>query len=532
MPPGASSRRRYLRSSPTLVRSQHFKAARNVSFGDTNLSTVRGNQYNSYTIQEKKKATHFIVGTEEEEAEYDQFLEIKRGDFVALEDIHRSLGLVFDEEREGRITLGERAVVVGDVRIGGMASKCTVVSYSGDGAEQLWKTDFQRFGGARYIAGSRSAEKAQMVGINRSKVPMIILTGGLVPAAHLMERAGVMGRMYLKALARQMGCWGDDSLWMDASRGVFCRGPQGPRCGGRSYLPLENLPSDTELLREEVVIRYSASRKEDHEVLEGLSMPQHASASRIRVSRPTIISTLTDTTLAVVSGVWWKDGDSCLGEKEVLANGTTRFTLKDDQRRLKFKLESIFDPYAWLAQAPSTFHAHGIPLEGDLSAYKLIFPEKLTATLSNSRVKRQRRQNHPSIYLFLSSSIFWSFNPTGQTSIPNNLCRHLGLPLRLLPECTEFSWPTERYKTLQAYQIARGFDPTTTDFVRHNRLPIFEAVEQPLPSRFEEINYPVAIFAPENVTSDASTAHTSRFNCPIRTGPPSIPSQKGQRVSI
>ncbi|KAL0565925.1 hypothetical protein V5O48_016094 [Marasmius crinis-equi] len=166
------------------------------------------------------------------------------------------------------------------------------------------------------------------------------------------------------------------------------------------------------------------------------------------------------------------------------------FTLGCNGRSLKLEFDWVEPMDGWLAQALSIFHAHGIPLEGDMHEYKLVCPEKLTGTLSNSYAKRRRREDSPTIYLFippLSTTTFWSCDPNGQNPITTDLCHHLGLPISLSLECWEISWGTESYEELQAYQIARGFDPNTTEFARHNRYRIYEITNQPLPSRFEEI---------------------------------------------
>ncbi|KAL0569866.1 hypothetical protein V5O48_012097 [Marasmius crinis-equi] len=348
----------------------------------------------------------------------------------------------------------------------------------------------------------------------------------LVPAAHLVERTGMMGQMYLEALAWKLDCWEDDSLWMDTSRGVFCRGPKGPICNSGFDLNLKAPPLDAELLQEEILIRYLASTNQDREIFNSLSLPDDYSTSQIRAGQPIIVSTLSNKTLAIGSRVWEADKDSCLGEREVLSNGAARFTLKHNQRSLKFTYDlSWWEARdAWLAQASRVFHAHGVPLKGDLSTYKLIIPGDVTATRpSDSKAKRRRRRNCPPIYLFLSTSIFWSFDPNGQTPISDDLCFYLGLPARFLPTCYEQSWPTEIYEMLQVYHTARGFDPTTADLARDiGYSPIYEIVDQPLPSRFEEIDDSASGNA-------ASTVHTSQINCPLRRGAPRASYRKGAK---
>ncbi|KAL0564855.1 hypothetical protein V5O48_017183 [Marasmius crinis-equi] len=481
MNPGSSSQE-CLPSSSTLVKSEYFKHTRNITIGDNaNLSTVHGDQIIHYNTEMKKG--RFIVGTEEEEAEYAEFSEVKRGDVAAFRTVHHDDGWEYDSEgrRIRKWVEYERTVVTGEVRIGGVASKCTVASYSGEGAEEGWKKDFQR------LCGTRRPENAQLVAINLSRIPMLVLTGNLVPLAHLADRVGEIGRRYLLRLALQMGCWRDSSLWLDTSRGVFCRGPKGPWWDGRQ-MELDNLPLDAELVNEDVLLRYLASRKEDRGVVKWLSRDWDWERSQVKVNRPTVISTLDDTILAVGSGVWRENRESCLGERTELADGTTRFALQHNQRRLWLELDWREEHRNWLAQAPSIFHAHGISLEGDMRPYKLVLLEDLKGTLSKSKAKRRRRRKCSPIYLFFSESIFWSFDRDGQTPIPTDLCRRLGLPPSLSLTTYEYTWETWTYKTLQNYQIARKFDPTTTDFAQRNNYRIYDVVKTPLSSRFEEID--------------------------------------------
>ncbi|KAL0564894.1 hypothetical protein V5O48_017143, partial [Marasmius crinis-equi] len=262
------------------------------------------------------------------------------------------------------------------------------------------------------------------------------------------------------------------------------------------------LPSDAELLHDDVMFRYWISRKLDRGALDVLCRfygdddNSYSQADR-EIYQPTVISTQVNTTLAVGNTVWRAvNHHTCEGQN--LPNGATRFkfsffrfpwlgikeiwvTLWDDP----FELQ-----HAWLAQATSVFDAHGIPLEGDLSEYKLVIPQ-LKGTLSTSRVKRRRRRRLQPLYLFIlpfSTTTFWSFDSDGQIPISNDLCRYFGLPVQLLLECGEFSWETSTYQRIRDYQIARGFDPTTIDFARHNKYPVYDIVDQPLPSLFEEID--------------------------------------------
>ncbi|KAF9262796.1 hypothetical protein L218DRAFT_843403, partial [Marasmius fiardii PR-910] len=69
----------------------------------------------------------------------------------------------------------------------------------------------------------------------------------------------------------------------------------------------------------------------------------------------------------------------------------------------------------------------------------------------------------------------WSFDKMGRSCISDSICQLLGLPTELYIDykeeqdlyAEEFSYPAEVYKRLHSWQVARGFDPTTTEFAKH-----------------------------------------------------------------
>ncbi|KAL0577860.1 hypothetical protein V5O48_004132 [Marasmius crinis-equi] len=488
MSSGSSSSQLLPSSSSTHIVSKTLKNAQQFSIGDnSNLSTIHGDQHNHYNTGTEVKKRRFIVGTEEEEAEYAEFPEIRRGEFMAIRTIYCSDISLYDSKQQKYVKRGERMAVVGDVRVGGVGSRCTVMQYNGQGAEEMPRK--------RSTGGNQPLEYPDAHTYRKYVLDICVrsVTDGmadLVPLAHLFYEVGRLGRVYVRTLQRQMGCR-DRWLWMDTSRGVFCRGPEGPWCHRPEidHFDCTDLPLDAELIKEDVLIRYLASRKQDRVVVDGLSRAWSGGFSRIEVYRPMVISTLTDTVLALGSG-FWEDEWSCLGGREELANGAIRFTLKHGGRRLVLRSDCKESRCDWLAQAPSIFHAHGIPLEGNMNRYQLILPE-LKGMLSDSKAEQRRREECPPIYLFippLSTSIFWSFNPDGQNPVNADRCHFFGLPTSLSLKCTMWSWQTETYKSLQTYQIARGFGLNTTEFVRHNGYHMYEIVKRPLINRFEEFN--------------------------------------------
>ncbi|KAL0572518.1 hypothetical protein V5O48_009444 [Marasmius crinis-equi] len=143
-----------------------------------------------------------------------------------------------------------------------------------------------------------------------------------------------------------------------------------------------------------------------------------------------------------------------------------------------------------------------------------IFPSYLKGELSQSKAKRRRRKRHPPVYLFIppfSTSTFWSFDPNGQVPILKDLCRYLGLPVRLQLISWEYSWEAPTFQRLHDYQVARGFDPATTDFAQHLGYPIFDVVDQPLPSRFEELD--------ESETIETSLSNTHQNEARTESSP-------------
>ncbi|KAL0066719.1 hypothetical protein AAF712_006324 [Marasmius tenuissimus] len=237
----------------------------------------------------------------------------------------------------------------------------------------------------------------------------------------------------------------------------------------------------------------------DREVITGFSYWYTGKPDDALAPCPNVTLTLGNT--IIVAGGTVSQGGGCIWESTEMGNGLTRFSLiVDGGRHLSLTPDISCQRNAWLAQAPSVFHSQGISFNDDLSQYELIMPQ-MTGTLSSSRKAKRRRMQCPPIYLFITprpTTTFWSFDPTGQTSISNDLCRYLGLPFKVLSRCFwSFYGSSEGYKLLRDYQIVRGFDPTTTDFARHCGYldPLYQPVKMEA-GRFEDISEPEGKFIP------------------------------------
>ncbi|KAF9257004.1 hypothetical protein L218DRAFT_841795, partial [Marasmius fiardii PR-910] len=72
---------------------------------------------------------------------------------------------------------------------------------------------------------------------------------------------------------------------------------------------------------------------------------------------------------------------------------------------------------------------------------------------------------------------FWSSDFDGQTPLSDVECELLGLPslLRVVVQGSEeYSWSNETYENIHKWQVARGFDPTTSDFSEYLGYPVLE----------------------------------------------------------
>ncbi|KAG7097642.1 hypothetical protein E1B28_004974 [Marasmius oreades] len=152
----------------------------------------------------------------------------------------------------------------------------------------------------------------------------------------------------------------------------------------------------------------------------------------------------------------------------------------------------------------------------------------LSGSIENSSIKHQRRSEDPPIYLFLhplssfplleEDSVLpihtWSHDENGETPIPHHHCEYLGLPTKLnVSESSSraYRWPSETYKIIHKWQVARGFDPTTADFARYLEYPIYEVLSESEAGRFEELNIGLSGRSPaeESLSQDDLRQHST-----------------------
>ncbi|KAK1215323.1 hypothetical protein PQX77_022070 [Marasmius sp. AFHP31] len=452
--------------------SHFFRKAKQttITSGSGSFSHVQGDQIN-YT-------TTIVRAEEKERTELDEYFEVKRGAICRLKNVHIDQYLRDNEDRcrcqsceEDRVqrVQADRLICTAEL-VDRPGRVFTMVEYRGPDARKAFQKDF-------VMLMSLTSNGPQMYGYNLSTIPSILVYNELVPAAQV--NAGIVGRVYLRSLSRQLHC-GIEERWLDPARGVFCRGLPGPT-PWLSFWTFHNeeLPLTAQLVQEDVLLRFLAGLKSKHVddvVVREVAFSGASTRVPERVLRPTVISTLTNAPIAVANNFSWTSLHDDLSDRRLLGNGMTRFTLASEYTL--WLLWNWDARWAWMAQAWSVFGARGISMEDDLSVYHLLFHRaSLFGNVSDSKARQQSRQP---IYLFVrplpfdlhrgdtSSVLFWSFDEDGQSPLSHNLCLDFGLPTTFdtYQVSESYSWSNDAYDSLRQYQILRGFDPSTTDFAR------------------------------------------------------------------
>ncbi|KAJ8079206.1 hypothetical protein PM082_021706 [Marasmius tenuissimus] len=458
--------------------SEFFNGAKNTSItsGSGTFSHVQGDQYNHTTT--------IVQAKEKERTEWDDFFDVKRGAIYILRDIGRyTYPRRWDQDQEWSAEEGhpraDKIICTAEI-VDRPGMVFTVIEYRGPEAEKAFGDDFAML--LKGLCGSGTRDVCRMYGYNKLKIPSLILYNELMPVAQSGVKVGRLGAIYLRCLSYQLGCEGEE-LWLDAGRGVICRGPPGPEpmlaVGG--IHGIGELPLATELLREDVLLRFLASLKSKKVwkvILASVILGTQGAAEPGQLSRPVVISTLTDTFISIANNVWESDKINLSGRK-FLDNGLTRFTLIGGSNIWLWLDWDVWE--AWLMQAWSVFRAHGLSLKDNLSQYKLVYSRaSLDGYVSNSRAQCARRSRQP-IYLFIrtppldpvncgaSQLHYWSFHDDGHSPLSPKICRSLGLPiqLELCANLSSWSWSNDDYRLLHQYQLLRGFDPATIDFSQH-----------------------------------------------------------------
>ncbi|KAL0568357.1 hypothetical protein V5O48_013632 [Marasmius crinis-equi] len=479
-----------------MENTSYFANSHSFIIGDNgNFATVHGNQILNYFNREPERKTALTI--------YDQVLlgDIYRTENMGVSTYPRPGDVGERWWREEGKPRADRTICAAQVT-GVEGRAFTMISYTGPEAQEAFEKDFQMY------ATTLTANPFQVYGIN-TNVPTVLFYDERQPVAKFWAGLGYWGKLYLRSLIEMHFKCYDNKIWLDPKKGELCQGPVGPECytGSVGYGKWENLPCSAKFLQDSNSLPFLASRKAksvDREVVDVIAWEWSWGDSKVEVHQPTIFSASTNATVAVSGGLW-KSYSSCLGEREVVENGATRLMLKDEGELLSVQIDRLEERRVWMSQALSIFHACGISLNDNLSQFELIIPDLwLEGHLSDSETKCQRRRKKH-IYLFVhplspstptedcktSSLHYWSFDPTGQHPLPAEMCEDLGLPIELSFEVYSpyrYCWTNEAYKLMHQYQVARGFNPKTTDFARHLGFPVYQVHRDS--DRFEDLSTP------------------------------------------
>ncbi|KAF9256253.1 hypothetical protein L218DRAFT_1007599 [Marasmius fiardii PR-910] len=300
-----------------MSRQEILHGATGINIDRSHFSNVGRDQYNDCTIHqtivEKRAKIHRGL------PEFSEFSEVKRGDIYKDKDICYSWRLCSNGKDDT-----EAAVYTAQIMIAGRFgdSKFTVKTYDGQNGKKEWRRDFLK-------CSRDSHGDVPLFGYNKSSVPLLIFHGELVPIAHVETQVGLLGEMYFNILKRVLGCLKNE-LWMDPTNGRFCRGPVGPKClewvvgSGVNAIPL-----DVEFLKEDIMIRYFSSIKDDWGLIAALAYSGHFECLTEVPSTyyPHMISSLTNLTITFNLNLQWWSWKGCLHKRWDMPDGFSSQTM-------------------------------------------------------------------------------------------------------------------------------------------------------------------------------------------------------------
>ncbi|KAK7023398.1 hypothetical protein VNI00_016813 [Paramarasmius palmivorus] len=245
----------------------------------------------------------------------------------------------------------------------------------------------------------------------------------------------------------------------------------------------------------------------------------------------TIYSPLLEPVMRWPKENWHPMHQQSLHPGTILSNGLTWFKLDpyDEVILQSFGILTAGLWEIWLSQCTRVFDCH----EETKTAQNYFFLNPPMFLLRSVSVPLKQDSESRPLYLFVypppvsmldtmlwaqghARTHFWSLDESGQPELPEEEYEQWGIPtLKLsLDSASErsmflCSWPNEIYTAMYDWQVARGFDPTTSDFARHMKYPELEIIgENKTKCRFEdvtEVTRTVADTSASKATKDVPT---------------------------
>ncbi|KAI3616933.1 hypothetical protein WG66_004164 [Moniliophthora roreri] len=510
--------------------------------GENTINHVRGNQVNGTInagIVNFNPGRRVVKRTVNNEFRY-----VRRGDMITVKELSSEEIKDWEWKRiYGKVTgkhKARRTTCIVEV-YPDRQSKFTALMYEGKDAEWLWKKEFKKF------SRTRNPLVAQLFGINRSEIPMLIFHDELIPCAHFFNKESIWMHIYIFQLTVNMRC-SERNLWMNTAS-------------------VESLvPTTVDMLKDDTCIKFFANfgssmdgrvleraylsyrstylgdvvpaTAEDHQPKDSdhpdwssathpyprylwQNPPNHLPMDTIgELQFDTVYSPSTEAVARWPRGAgplwrWWESNRMGLVEETVLDDGLTRFELVGEKVHLETLSHSWEFEKGWLAQSSRVFDAIEVA-EGKEDFFSVQPPHLEIRSSRRRTASRTLHNEHSSkeipptlIYLFLhplpmsvtefvwwmdGHFYFWSFDKTGQSRMSREECERWGLPVLTVSALFEVkkcnllelhSWSTHIYTTLRDWQKARGFDPTTSDWARDMGLPEVEILSDL--GRFKEV---------------------------------------------
>uniref|UniRef100_A0A0W0FXJ4 Uncharacterized protein n=1 Tax=Moniliophthora roreri TaxID=221103 RepID=A0A0W0FXJ4_MONRR len=436
----------------SFVNSSHT-----VITGENTLNHVQGNQVNG-TIN--AGTVNFNTGRAVmKRTERDEFQYVRRGDMIKVKELGSVDLSEWDWEWQNGELVGRYKSSaqkrIYTVEIVDRQSKFTAMIYEGEDAQDLWEKDFRQFSPIRNYSA-----------INQSAIPALIFHHELIPCAHFYTGSFWMN-VYIQYLARNMDC-GYSMLWMNTTSGMLFSGPDGPSTQFSSFYANELIvvPPTIGMLKDDTSFRFFSKF--------GPSVDDNVLVCAVYSYKDIFLADLFprmaedhrskdadryDWMHRCLRGLWFKRS-MLIFELAIIEGKENFFIVEPPHLTLKS------------TQCPRTFptlHNAEHPIEETMPTPIYLFVHSLPTTLSEIVSWLER------------PCYFWSFDKTGQSRLSEEECERWGLPV-LVPD-TGFldrvvlcSWPTHIYTTLQDWQKATGFDPTTSDWARSRGYPEWEIV--------------------------------------------------------
>ncbi|KAJ7168977.1 hypothetical protein C8R46DRAFT_1092981 [Mycena filopes] len=437
-------------------------------------------------------------------------------------DLQYQLSVQSGSGRIGR-RRGRRGVRrVYSANIGGRQSSVTVAMYQGDGAEEDWREEIER-----YMAVRHPNIVQVCAGARCGNIHATVFHGDLVPLKQYMARHSPIMSVYLYAgfsyeytrVSRYL-CgtlrWpidytaSDFQMWIRRSTGRLCVDLSPPSPGEWKFSPstchnegIASAIASSRILHCDAEAIESLPIEEYHETCSGslsLSCRIHIAPSET-VSFGAVVHRH-DADAAIAASVdlgvacqpkWWRNGWP-LGEEEedCIEDRWTRYQA-DDVFDAEFSVlptswsTRISEAGAWLSQAHHVLTCHQINMS-HLEDYVVVDYLEFILSISGPSTTPppgyfflcppEAFKTGPSTFKWPDYPAYWSLDPSGIDRLSPEEATLLGFPsMELKTQVSGKSWDASVYAGLRQFHQGKGFDPDSQDVIRHMGYPLYRVCE-------------------------------------------------------